>query len=86
MSIAHTWPSTPDFQTRSEPAKSTRLSFDFRIVSSPALRATMWAVKIQCDRELAMFIGVELIIRFVSPINNKFNASSSLLSKQKKES
>lgn len=74
-----TWPSTPLFHTRSDPARSTRLSFDLRTVSSPVLHARIWAVNMQCERELAIFIGVELITLLVSPTKSRFKASSSFL-------
>ena len=60
-------PSTPVLPTRSDPARSTRCSFERRTVSAPAARASTSTVKMQCEREDAMFIGVSLIARFVSP-------------------
>ena len=41
-----------------DPARSTRCSLDFLIVSEPGSREEMWMVKIQWDRVDAMFIGV----------------------------
>ena len=44
--------------TLSEPAKSTRWSFAFRMVSEPGSLELMWMVKMQWDRVEAMFMGV----------------------------
>ena len=66
------------FLTLSLPAKSTRWSFDRRILSLPFSRTSMAMVKMQWERDDAMFIGVSAMARFVSPMNNKFNASSSV--------
>ena len=62
--------------TRSEPAKSTKCNLDLRITSDPASLDSTNTVKIQCDRDEAIFMGVSAMARFVSPRNNKFNASS----------
>ena len=35
--------------------------------SSFTCRASMWIVKRQCEREDAWFMGVSLMVRFVSP-------------------
>ena len=73
-----TVPSIPVFLTRSEPARSTRCSFDRRTTSEPSLRASIATVKMQCERDEAMFMGVSEIIRLVSPTKRRLRASSSL--------
>ena len=34
------------------------------------LRASKWTMNMQCDRLLAMFMGVSQMVRFVSPRNS----------------
>ena len=34
------------------------------------LRASMWSMNMQCERLLAMFMGVSQMVRFVSPRNS----------------
>ena len=72
-----TVPSMPVFLTRSDPARSTKCSFERRTTSEFGLRMSTASVKMQCDREEAMFDGVSEIIRFVSPTKRRFRASSS---------
>ena len=74
-------PFTPVLDTRSDPARSTRLSFARRTMSSPGFRDSMYSVKMQWDRLLAMFMGVSLIVRFVSPRKRKLRASSSFVAR-----
>mmetsp|Transcript_6958 Transcript_6958/g.10181 ORF Transcript_6958/g.10181 Transcript_6958/m.10181 type:complete len:219 (-) Transcript_6958:475-1131(-) len=67
------------FPTRSDPAKSTKLSFD-KIVfpwDSTLDRISKWIVKTQCDREDCLFILCSVIARLVSPSNIKDMACSS---------
>ena len=45
-----TVPSMPVFFARSDPARSTRCSFERRTTSEPARRASMPMVKMQCER------------------------------------
>jgi hypothetical protein len=40
------------------------------------LRASMWSMNMQCERLLAMFIGVSQMVRFVSPKNSCAAAQS----------
>ena len=47
-------------------------------MSEPSLRASIATVKMQCERDDAMFIGVSEIIRLVSPTKSRLSASSSL--------
>ena len=69
--------STPDLPTRSDPARSTRLSFPRRTVSAPGSRRSTTIVNTQCDRLDCRFIGVSATARFTSPRKSKFSASSS---------
>ena len=58
FSSARRVPPTPVFATLSEPARSTRWSLAFLMVSEPGSLELKWMVKIQCERVDAMFIGV----------------------------
>lgn len=71
-------PSMPVLPTRSLPAKSTRWNLLRRTTESPGLRASRCMVNTQWEREEAMFIGVSAIMRFVSPRNSRFKASSAV--------
>ena len=46
--------------------------------SSCTCRASMWIVKRQCEREDAWFMGVSLMVRFVSPKNSCMSTAPSL--------
>ena len=49
------WPWACDRSRRSEPARSTRCSFERRTVVEPCGRASTWMVKMQCEREETAF-------------------------------
>ena len=70
--------STPDLCTRSDPDKSTKCSFDTRFTSDPSRWDSNQMTKMQCDLVEASFFGVSETTRFVSPMNSKFRASSSV--------
>ena len=57
------------FDCRSDPARSTKCNFDRRTTSESGFLESMAMVKMQCEREEAMFIGVSEIMRLVSPTN-----------------
>lgn len=57
-----------------------RLHLGINRVGSYAVYGAL-AVKMQCDREDALFIAVSEMARLVSPRNRKFSASSSLAAK-----
>jgi len=61
----------------SDPAKSTRLSFPFRICSSPVI-ISMLMVKMEWERELSAFISVAPTERFFHPRSTKFSHSVTL--------
>ena len=46
------------YYTCTYPARSTRCSLAFLMVSEPASRDEMWMVNMQCERVEAMFMGV----------------------------
>ena len=43
------------------------------------LRASTWSMNMQCDRLLAMFMGVSQMVRFVSPRNSCAAARSTMI-------
>lgn len=63
--------------TRSEPARSTRWSFEVTMRSESTGRASIITVKIECERDDAWFIGVSLVTRFMLPRKSRLSASSS---------
>mmetsp|Transcript_1917 Transcript_1917/g.8491 ORF Transcript_1917/g.8491 Transcript_1917/m.8491 type:complete len:216 (+) Transcript_1917:539-1186(+) len=71
------WPLVPVLATRSDPARSTKCSFERLTTSAPCLLASRLMVKMQCERLEVLFIAVSLMARLVSPRNRKFSASSS---------
>ena len=72
-----TVPSIPVFFARSDPARSTRWSFERRTVEPPTGRLSSSSVKMQCEREEASFIDVADTSRLVSPSKSSVSASSS---------
>lgn len=64
--------------TRSLPAKSTKLSFEERTEVEFTGRLSSEMVKMQCDREDVLFIGVSQYKRLVSPRKSKFRASANV--------
>lgn len=64
----HTDP--PVLDTLSDPARSTRCSFECLTTSLPACRASRLMVKMQWLREEAWFMGVSEMVRLVSPRNS----------------
>jgi hypothetical protein len=61
---------------RSDPARSTRFSFDLLITSDPGRLPSTDTVKMQCERDEFAFMTVSLMARLVSPTNSKSSASS----------
>ncbi len=55
------WVSGSDLCTRSEPARSTRCSFDVKTRSEPRSRPSNAKVKMQWEREEVWFMGVDEI-------------------------
>ena len=73
-------PDAPVFATRSDPARSTRWSFERRTVEPPTGRLSSSSVKMQCEREEASFIDVADPPRLYAvflPSNSSVSASSS---------
>ena len=73
------FPSTPVLLTLSEPAKSTKCSFERRMTVEECDLDVMEIMKMQCDRVEVGLDGVSAIIRLVSPMKSKFRASSSVI-------
>ncbi len=71
------WPSAFDFETRSEPARSTRFSFDRVMTSEPAFWEVMVMVKMEWEREDWRFMEVDAIVRLDRPMKRRFCATSS---------
>ena len=67
-------PTAPDLSSRSEPARSTRCSFERRSVAAPTGRLSRLAVKTQCEREDVAFIVVSATARLVSPMKRRLSA------------
>ena len=63
-------PSNPVLITRSDPARSTKLSRLRRTTSSPACRASRCRLNMQCERLEAWLSGVSATVRLVSPRNS----------------
>lgn len=57
----------PVLATRSDPARSTKCSFERRTVSLPLRRASSIMVNMQWLRDEAWFMGVSDMVRLVSP-------------------
>ena len=60
------YPVAPVFPCLSEPARSTKLSLDFLIFSSPS-SDSIWTVNRACDREDVEFILVSATDLFLLP-------------------
>lgn len=71
-------PSNPNLCTRSDPAKSTKVNLLLLTTSDPGFLALRLSINKQCDLVDASCLGVSATTLFVSPINNKFSASSSV--------
>lgn len=71
-------PSTPVLPILSLPLKSTKHNFETVFTSDVGLRHSNITMNMQCDLVDASFFGVSAITLFYSPMNNKFNASSSV--------
>jgi hypothetical protein len=78
LASCNTEPDELVLPTLSDPAKSTKCNLLRLTLSELTSLASRDIEKIQWDREDAIFIGVSAIARFVSPINSRFNASSSV--------
>ncbi len=61
----------------SDPERSTKCNLDTVLTSLPAGLASIYTINMQWDLVEASFLGVSQTTLLVSPINNKFNASSS---------
>lgn len=72
-------PAAPDLATLSDPARSTRLSFECTTMSEPGVRADIANVKIECDRDDARFMDVLATVRLVLPTNSRFVATSAFV-------
>mmetsp|Transcript_44569 Transcript_44569/g.123473 ORF Transcript_44569/g.123473 Transcript_44569/m.123473 type:complete len:228 (+) Transcript_44569:1678-2361(+) len=71
------FPSTPVFEMRSLPAKSTRCSFARRTLSLSCFLESTQRMNMQWLRVDASFIGVSATTLFVSPRKSRLRASSS---------
>lgn len=58
LASVRSWPPTPVFATRSEPARSTKWSLACRTVADPGSLLDKWIVKMQWERVEAWFMGV----------------------------
>mmetsp|Transcript_14938 Transcript_14938/g.38299 ORF Transcript_14938/g.38299 Transcript_14938/m.38299 type:complete len:202 (+) Transcript_14938:232-837(+) len=69
------FPDTSDFETRSEPARSTSVSSDRAcfLVTVCVTVTRSWSSK--CDRDDAVFIAVAAVVRFLSPSSITFSTS-----------
>ena len=75
------WPVAPVLETRSLPARSTRLNIEWRTVVTPSTvcLARIESVNTACERELSAFISVEATFRFSTPRSRQRRASSAHL-------
>ncbi len=71
-------PSTPVLPILSEPERSTRWILAVVFIAEFGAWETTYKIKIQWDLVDASFLGVSQTTLLVSPINNKFKASSSV--------
>ena len=71
-------PSTPVLPILSDPERSTRWILAVVFIAEFGAWETTYKIKIQWDLVDASFLGVSQTTLLVSPINNKFKASSSV--------
>ena len=69
---------TPVLWTRSDPDKSTMCNLETSLTFESAFWVSSYMIKMQWDLVEASFFGVSETALFVSPMNSKFKASSSV--------